>query len=140
MMLLLSMKLPIRIPIAVDAHGPQIQDRLCAILRPAHAGLFHAVFDQMAAGTFHHAGANRPALRQVAVILHIGTVAHVIADGSRNGCAPRCAARCWSVSTALAFPTKVARASLCTGRGRVGWSARRASCSKAARTSCAVRR
>ena len=43
------MKLPICIPVVFDPHGPQIQDCLCAILRPAHAGLFHASVQEMKA-------------------------------------------------------------------------------------------
>src|SRR6266542_6552368 len=88
-MLLLPMKLPIRIPITVDAHSAQIEHRLGAVLRPAHARLLHAVFDQVAAGALDHACADWPALRQIVVVVHIRLVALIIADRALYGRALR---------------------------------------------------
>ena len=81
-MLLLTMKAPVGVPVAVQAYGSQVEDGLSPFHRPAHPRLFHPVFDQMSAGPFHHTSANRPALRQVVVVVHEGLVATVIANRS----------------------------------------------------------
>ena len=47
-MLLLLMKLPIAIPMTVEAHGPQVKHGLRPCFRPTPAGLLHAILHQMA--------------------------------------------------------------------------------------------
>ena len=42
-----------------------LEDGVGAVLGPAHAGLLHAVLDEVTTGALDHAGANRPAPRQV---------------------------------------------------------------------------
>lgn len=48
-MLLLAMKLLVRFPVAVKAHRAEIKHGLDPGFAPAHARLFHEVFDQMTA-------------------------------------------------------------------------------------------
>src|ERR1700751_661490 len=92
-MLLLPMKLPIALPVTVEAHGPQVEHGLRPGFRPAHAGLLHAVLHQMPTGALDDPRANRPALRQVLVVAHIRAVALVVADRPPYGLALGCRAR-----------------------------------------------
>ena len=75
---------PVGIPIAIQPHGAQIEYRLGARDRPAHAHLLHPVFDQMAARAFHDPGANRPTLGQIVVIAHGRLVAAIGAAGAQE--------------------------------------------------------
>ena len=80
-MLASSAKVSIRIPVIIDARRSQFEDSLGTQSRPAHTGLFHAVLDQMTARTFDDAAADGPASIQVPIIVHIGQVASIVADG-----------------------------------------------------------
>jgi hypothetical protein len=66
-MLLLPMKSSIRLPKAIEAHRPQVEYSMRARSGPTHAGLFHAIFDEMSTGAFVDSRPNRPAARQVPV-------------------------------------------------------------------------
>ena len=79
-MFLLPMKLPIGIPIVREPHGTQIPHGLGARLGSAHTGLLHAILDQMAARAFDHPRPNRPAARQIGVIVRKGQMTLVGAD------------------------------------------------------------
>src|SRR4051812_42530508 len=85
MVLALSVKGPVGIPVVGQAYGAEIEDGVSAVLGPAHPGLLHAVLDEVTAGALDHAGANRPAPRQVPVIVHVRSVASVVADGAGDG-------------------------------------------------------
>src|ERR1043165_3591015 len=78
--LLLSVEGPVGVPVVGQADGAEIEDGVGAVLGPAHAGLLHAVLDEVAAGALDHAGADRPAPREVLVVVHVGGVAPVVAD------------------------------------------------------------
>ena len=84
LMLLLAMKLTVGIPLAVEPERAEIKDRLRACFGPAHAGLFHAILDEVAAGPFHDARAHRPATREIRVIVHVGRVAAVVAGRAQQ--------------------------------------------------------
>src|SRR5713101_8375850 len=77
LMLLLSMQLPIGIPVPIDPHRPQVEDCLCARFRPAHSGLLHAIFHEVPTCPFYDAGPTGPATGQVGIVVHIWSVALV---------------------------------------------------------------
>ena len=78
-MVLLPMTLPIRLPVPIDPHGPQVKPRLGAGFGPAHSRLFHAVLHQVPTGSFHPPRPDRQAARQVVVVVHVRPVALVVA-------------------------------------------------------------
>lgn len=80
-MLTLPAETLVVIPVVIDANSPQVEDSLGTRLRPAHAGLLHAVFDQVTTCAFDDTGTDGPTLRQVPIVVHIGQVASVIANG-----------------------------------------------------------
>ena len=48
---------------------------------PAHAGSFHAIFDEVLACAFDRAAGNRPAIGEIFVVPHAGAVAiEVVGD------------------------------------------------------------
>jgi hypothetical protein len=54
---------------------------LSHLLGPAHAGAFHAIFNQVLAGAFHRATGNRPTEGEALIIAHAGAVAiEVVGD------------------------------------------------------------
>src|SRR5579864_6784424 len=62
-------------PIIIEGDRAQVKQRLSTGFGPAHAGLFKAVFDQMPTGAFDDTRANRPAKGQIALVIHIRTIA-----------------------------------------------------------------
>src|SRR4051812_31794451 len=90
LVLALSVEGPVGIPVVGEAYGAEIEDGVGAVLGPAHAGLLHAVLDEVAAGALDHAGADRPAPRQVLVIAHVRSVAPIVADRRGDGGALGC--------------------------------------------------
>jgi hypothetical protein len=46
-----------------------------AIFGPAHAGAYHAIFNQVLAGALDRTTGNRPTVGEVLVIVHSGAVA-----------------------------------------------------------------
>jgi hypothetical protein len=88
-MVLLSMKLPIAIPMIVEAHGSQVEHGLRPGFRPTHAGRLQALLHQMPTGAFDNSSANRPAPCQVRIIAPIGAVALVVTDRAPYGLAWR---------------------------------------------------
>src|SRR5882724_5025290 len=78
-MLLVPMKLPIRLPMAIEAYRPQVEYSLRARVGPAHAGWLHAIFDEMSTGPFDDACPNWPAARQVLVVAHVRPIPSVVA-------------------------------------------------------------
>ncbi|NLS95734.1 MAG: hypothetical protein GXX96_26670 [Planctomycetaceae bacterium] len=62
------------VPVIVEIDSSQALDALCTIDTPPHARTFHPVFDEVATRTFHDATANRIALHQVFIVLHVNSV------------------------------------------------------------------
>src|SRR5579863_7692920 len=62
-------------PIVVESDRAQVKQGLSTGFGPAHASLFKAVFDQMPTGAFDATSANRPAEGQIALVIHIRTIA-----------------------------------------------------------------
>jgi hypothetical protein len=89
MVLALTVEGPVGIPVISQADGTEIEDRVSAILGPAHASLFHAVLDEVPTGTLDHTGANRPAPLQVLVLVHVRSVAAIVANRCGDGGALR---------------------------------------------------
>src|SRR4051812_21937748 len=80
-----SVEGPVGIPVVGEADGAEVEDGVGAVLGPAHAGLLHAVLDEVAAGALDDAGADRPATLEVPVVAHVGGVAPIVADGGGDG-------------------------------------------------------
>ena len=76
-MLTLAVETLIHVPVVIDANCTQVKERLSALLCPAHAGLLHTVLNKMTASTFHNTSANRPAVLQALVIVHVMGRIHV---------------------------------------------------------------
>jgi len=69
------------IPIIILVDGAQSEQGLSAVDCPKHAGQLAAVFDEVAAGAFDDACANRPPVAQVLSIIHVRLVAaEVVGD------------------------------------------------------------
>ena len=85
LMLLLSMKLPIGIPVPIDPHRPEVEDGLRACFGPTHPGLLHAIFHKVPTRPFHHPCSNRPTARQIRVVVHRRSVALVVAHRPQHG-------------------------------------------------------
>lgn len=75
-----DVEVPEIIPVAVFDDGPLLQDRLRPGDGPAHAALFHAIFDQRPAGTLNHAGGDRVALLEIGVVVHHMAVVVEVGD------------------------------------------------------------
>src|SRR5215510_4034517 len=84
-MLLLPMKLPIVIPMTVEAYRPQVEHGLRPGFRPTHAGLLHAILHQLPTSPCDAPRANRPAPCQVLVIVPIRAVTLVVAKRAPYG-------------------------------------------------------
>ncbi len=81
-MVLLPVELTIGVPLTVEPEGAHVKHCLGTRFGPAHARLFHPVLHEVAAGPFHDPGTQRPAAREIRIILHVGSVAPVVADGA----------------------------------------------------------
>lgn len=77
------------IPIIIFVDGAQSEQGLSAVDCPKYAGQLAAVFDEVAAGAFDGACANRPAVAQVFSIIHVRLVAAEVigdlTDGDESG-------------------------------------------------------
>src|SRR5215207_4580168 len=85
LVLALSVERPVGVPVVGETNGAEVKDSVSPVLGPAHAGLFHAVFDEVTTGTLDHTGANRPAPRQVLVVAHVGRVAPIVPNRGGDG-------------------------------------------------------
>ena len=60
MLVPLDVEIPIGVEVAREIDGAEFDDGLGHRRGPTHAASFHAVLDQVLAGTFHRAAGNRP--------------------------------------------------------------------------------
>ena len=63
---------PVLIKIVTRAQSTKTQNRLSASETPTGASHFHAIFDQVAAGTFNDSRSDGKSLRKVMVVLEVG--------------------------------------------------------------------
>src|SRR5262249_25323558 len=78
---LFDAELPIVIEILGEIDGYELDDSLGHLLGPAHAGVLHAVLDEVLTRPFDGTTGDRPAVGEVLVIAHSGAVpAKVIGD------------------------------------------------------------
>ena len=57
-----DVEFPVAIKIPGKLDGSELDEGFSHLLGPAHAGAFHAIFDEVLAGAFDRAAGNRPAV------------------------------------------------------------------------------
>jgi len=66
LILLVFVECPVRIEIAMDVQGAEFEDGFATYQPPPRTGDLHAIFDQVTASAFDHAGGDGIALGKVA--------------------------------------------------------------------------
>ena len=107
---------PVIVEVLAGPKGSKLQDRLCSFQAPPSTGDIHAIFDEMAAGSFDDAGRDRKALREELIVTQQISIFQEIAGALSTALRAsvvrprRVALRRMPAATMLEFPFRIERA------------------------------